>query len=182
MFLSRNGIKTLILTSLFAVLTYIGALIQIPMYLAPITLQTFFVMLSGLLLGSKYGVFSQLLYIFLGLVGLPVFAGGGGIGYVLSPTFGFIIGFIPLAYFSGFAHGNKFRIISFLLIGNLILYCLGTTYIWFIVNNVVGRDLGYITILKGMVIYLPGDFLKVIIAIPLALKIKNRLKMALFSS
>ncbi|WP_207648389.1 biotin transporter BioY [Anaerobranca gottschalkii] len=175
MFPSKNGIKILILTSFFAILTYIGALIQVPMYPAPISLQTLFVMFAGLLLGSKYGVLSQLLYIFLGLLGLPIFTGGGGIGYVLTPTFGFIIGFLPLAYFSGFAKGNNFKVISMLLLGNLILYCIGITYLWFILNKIAGNDLSLITLLKGMTIYLPGDLLKIFITIPIALKIRKRL-------
>jgi biotin transport system substrate-specific component len=62
-----------------------------------------------------------------------------------------------------------------LILGNIILYFIGTTYLWFILNKVGGNELSFITLLKGMAIYFPGDLVKVIIAIPLALKIRERI-------
>jgi biotin transport system substrate-specific component len=86
--------KGFLLSIFFAILTTIGAALTIPISLAPITVETFFVLMSGLLLGPKYGPLSQVLYLSMGLAGLHVFAGGtGGIQSVLSPAFGF-----PLAY------------------------------------------------------------------------------------
>ena len=60
---------------LFAALTAVGSLVTIPLPLIPITLQTFFVYLSGVILGSKRGAFSQILYVLIGIIGVPVFSG-----------------------------------------------------------------------------------------------------------
>ena len=89
--------RNMILAALFAALTAIGAFLQIPTGTVPITLQFLFTALAGLLLGWKWGAVSQLLYVGIGLLGLPVFTQGGGIGYVLQPSFGFLLGLIPAA-------------------------------------------------------------------------------------
>ncbi|HCD71273.1 MAG TPA: BioY family transporter, partial [Thermovirga lienii] len=83
--------KTMVLAAMFAVLTTVGAYIRVPMPVVPFTLQTAFVLLAGVLLGSRIGALSQVLYIIIGLLGLPVFAGGaGGLQTVFRPTFGFL--------------------------------------------------------------------------------------------
>lgn len=74
----RFPVRIMTLSALFAVLTALGAFIRIPFPLVPITLQTFFVFLSGTLLGSRAGALAQVLYVGMGLIGLPVFTGGGG--------------------------------------------------------------------------------------------------------
>jgi len=93
-----SNTKKMILASFFTVLTAIGAFIRIPLPFVPIVLQGLFVILSGMVLGSKWGAISQLAYVTVGIAGLPVFTGGGGIGYVLHPTFGYLIGFIFASY------------------------------------------------------------------------------------
>ncbi len=87
------------LVPLCAALSAAGAFIKIPLWPVAITLQTFFVILSGIILGPRYGALSQLVYLILGLLGLPVFSGGGGLSYIMRPSFGYLIGFIaaPLA-------------------------------------------------------------------------------------
>ena len=93
--------RNMVLAALFAALTAIGAFLQIPTGTVPITLQFLFTALAGLLLGWKWGAISQLLYVGIGLLGLPVFTQGGGIGYVLQPSFGFLLGLIPAAAIIG---------------------------------------------------------------------------------
>ncbi len=92
-----KNIKTrdLIYCALFAALTAIGAFLHFQLFQATITLQFFFTAMAGLLLGAKLGALSQLLYVVLGLVGVPIFAAGGGFGYIFNPTFGFLLGLIP---------------------------------------------------------------------------------------
>src|SRR5208337_2009632 len=90
-----------ILISLFTALTAVGAFIRIPIPYVPLTLQTLMVMFAGLILGSRRGALSQLLYLILGLLGLPIFAQGGGPAYVLQPSFGFLLGFVAGAYVIG---------------------------------------------------------------------------------
>lgn len=93
--------KNLVRMALLAALIAVGAFIRIPVPVCPFTLQFLFTMLAGLLLGSKYGALSVLVYLCVGLLGLPVFADGGGIGYVFQPTFGYLIGFCIASYVTG---------------------------------------------------------------------------------
>ena len=86
-------------TPLTQALTAVGAFIKIPLPYIPFTLQTFFVFYSGILLGAKLGMLSQIIYILIGLVGIPVFSNGGGPSYVFQPSFGFLIGFIISTFF-----------------------------------------------------------------------------------
>ena len=93
--------KNLILVSLFAALTAVGAFIRIPIPFVPFTLQYLFCAFAGILLGPKLGALSQIIYVGMGLIGIPVFTEGGGIAYVFKPTFGYLIGFIVAAYVIG---------------------------------------------------------------------------------
>lgn len=97
----RKSTLSLVMIAMFAALTAIGAFIKVPLPVVPFTLQIVFVLLAGSLLGSRNGLLSQSVYIGIGLVGLPVFTQGGGITYVLQPTFGFLIGFAMAAYVVG---------------------------------------------------------------------------------
>ena len=99
----RNTILgRIMLATLFACLTAIGAQIQIPIGPVPVTLQVFFVLLSGLVLGSKWGAASQLEYLVMGFSGLPVFAQGkSGLTALLGPTGGYLIGFVAGALLAG---------------------------------------------------------------------------------
>ena len=91
-------------TALAAALISAGAFFYIPLGPVPITLQDFFVAISGFVLGARYGAFAVLLYIAGGIVGLPVFSGGrSGLGHILGPTGGYLAGFVFLAFFTGFA-------------------------------------------------------------------------------
>jgi biotin transport system substrate-specific component len=100
--------KGLLLAAFFAALTAVGAVLTVPLPLVPITLQSFFVLMSGLLLGPKYGPLSQALYLAMGLAGLPVFAGGtGGIQRVLSPSFGFLLGYPFVSWATGILSSEK---------------------------------------------------------------------------
>ena len=95
---TKNRLYLLILCSLFAALCAIGAFIKVPLAWLPITLQTFFSTLAGLLLGKKWGTVSVVVYLLLGLIGLPIFTQGGGIGYVTKPTLGFLLGLAPATF------------------------------------------------------------------------------------
>ncbi len=102
----RITTRNMVLCALFAALIAIGAFIRIPVPYVPITFQGFFVLLAGFLLGPKYGAASMLIYIAVGLVRIPVFTEGGGIMYVLKPTFGYLIGFAVCAFVVGYVPGG----------------------------------------------------------------------------
>ena len=91
----------------FTALTAVGAYISIPIGPVPIVLQNFFVILAGLLLGPVRGLVSVTVYLLIGAVGLPVFAGGtGGIGHFFGPTGGYLVGFLPAVFLTGLiSHG-----------------------------------------------------------------------------
>jgi len=129
----KLDVRSMILTSLFAALTAVGAfmVIPLPFSLVPVTLQVFFVLLAGALLGSKLGAISQMVYVFLGCLGLPVFAGGmSGAGVLIGPTGGYIFGFILAAYAVGKLIEGKLKlhyllVFLSLIIGVLIIYLIG---------------------------------------------------------
>ncbi len=179
----RNKTYKMTLVSLFAALTAIGALLKISTPLAPFTLQILFVILSGLLLGPKLGAFSQVIYIILGLVGVPVFSQGGGLGYIISPYFGYLLGFIATAFITGFISKKwagkipsflKFSVSSFA--GLMACYLIALPYMLIIFKFVteVPKSFNFI-ILYGFLIYLPGDTIKIIIAAWLAVQIHKRI-------
>ena len=85
--------KKITYCAIFTALITIGAFIQIPVpFMDYFTLQFFIVLLAGILLGSKLGALAVLLYVVIGLLGLPIFAAGGGLAYIVRPSFGYLIG------------------------------------------------------------------------------------------
>lgn len=92
--------------AVFVVLMVVAAKISIPFYPVALTFQTVVAVLAGLLLGPKYGSAAMAVYVFIGLVGLPVFTSGGGFVYVVQVTFGYTIGFIAAAFAAGLAAGK----------------------------------------------------------------------------
>jgi len=179
--------RDLIITALFTSLTVVGAFISIPIGPVPITLQTFFVVLSGLILGAKLGALSQLTYVILGLIGLPVFSGGtGGLTSIVRPTFGFLISFIVAAYVIGkLTEKNKSlsRIIYSVILGSFVIYVIGVPYFYFIFTNYLGKSINFYAALKYACIpFIPGDIIKAVIAILLAKKLIPRLSKYLNSN
>ncbi|MCK9445123.1 MAG: biotin transporter BioY [Tissierellaceae bacterium] len=171
--------KEMTYVSLFAGLTAVGAFISIPLGEVPITLQTLFVLLSGLILGPKLGFLSQLVYLGLGLVGMPIFTGfTGGPQAILKPSFGFILGFIVAAFIVGkISHsGGKNKptgIWVSTVVGSLIIYLLGLPYMYYILNTVMARGMSFYAVVKmGCLLFLPGDILKLIIASIIAIKLR----------
>ena len=111
----------MILSAMFVALISVGAFIKIPIPVVPFTLQFLFTMLAGLLLGGKRGGFAVCIYIALGLAGVPVFAQGGGVGYIFQPSFGYIIGFAVGAFVTGIGIVYLFGMVYYYLISNFYL-------------------------------------------------------------
>lgn len=157
--------RNLILVSIFAALTAIGAFIRIPIPYVPFTLQYLFCALAGMVLGSKLGALSQLIYVFIGLIGLPVFTEGGGPGYILKPTFGYIIGFIVGAYVVGKITEN-IKILTVKkaffssLIGLIVVYIFGVIYLYGIYNLYLGQVTSIMwAIMYGAIACVGGDII-----------------------
>ena len=169
-------VKDLILTALFAALTAIGAFLGFKFVLASITLQFLFTAMAGVLLGRKYGALSQAVYVLLGLVGVPIFAQGGGFSYVLQPTFGFLLGLIPAACITGMIARRKTASFWWLLLaclaGTAAVYVIGLPYMHCILRFYLNKTWSIQqTVMGGMVIFLPWDVLKAIVASLLAKKL-----------
>lgn len=150
-----------------AVLTALGAFLRIPTGLSSFSLQFLFTALAGILLGPGWGLLSQALYLLLGLLGLPVFTGGGGISYVLHPTFGFLLGMLPQAWITGRLcrrHCDALHLVLASSAGLAALYLVGLPYMHWILTVYLQRDWSlWQTLIGGMLIFLPWDALKLVV-------------------
>lgn len=164
----QSEVRNLVLAALFATLTALGAQVRLTLFVIPFTLQTVFVLLAGGILGRLWGGLSMLLYLLLGLLGLPVFAGGAGPGIVFSPTFGYLLGFPLAAYWVGRYRnqGNWSRLPFwkcwlFMLAGLGWIYLLGVVYLWGVKHLYAGEDFPFRqAVLLGFLLFLPVAVLK----------------------
>lgn len=170
--------KSLILCSLFTALIVVGAFIKIPVPVVPFTLQFLFTTLAGLLLGSKRGMISVVVYMILGLIGLPVFSEGGGIWYILKPSFGYIIGFCIGTFVTGLiAERMKEKTIPRYLLANftglMIVYVVGMVYYYIICNYVINTPIAFGPLfLYCFLLAVPGDICLCIFAAVLVKKVR----------
>ena len=145
------------LTATFVALIALGAWISIPFVPVPLTLQTFFVLLAGVLLG-RWGFLPPLCYVVLGALGLPVFHNGlSGVGVLLGPTGGFLLGFVVAGLMVGLAYertGKAGRMVG-LALGRLAIYACGAA--WMLLST--GMTLPA-AIVVGALPFLPGDAVK----------------------
>lgn len=177
-----TAVNTLALMIGFALLTALAAQIRfhIPGTPVPITAQTFAVLLSGAVLGSRAGAGSQLVYWLMGAVGLPVFAqASGGWGAATGATFGYLFGFVVAAWLVGaLAERGKDRTvrsaIPAFLAGNAVIYLFGVPWLMYSVEsfNTIGAALA-----AGLTPFIVGDIIKIIgagVALPAAWKLTQR--------
>jgi len=174
----KRSLRGMVYASMFGALTAVGAYIMIPLPPVPITMQTLFVSLAGALLGGSLGALSQVVYILLGVIGLPVFAGGkAGAGVLLGPTGGYLIGFVVGAYVIGKLTAIRKKpgfiwLVCAMSIGIALVYLLG------IIQLMIVAKLDYDkAIAVGLLPPLPGDILKIIMAALITLKIRDHLRL-----
>ena len=176
----RISTKDMVLIPLFTALIAVGAFIKIPMPTCPLTLQWFFVMCAGILLGSRKGALSAFIYVLLGLIGIPIFTGGGGFWYVFQPTFGYFIGFILCAFMIGLMVEKKVNVFAACAVATVILYLIGSAYGYVILNFYSegdGMPLGKL-VMSFCVLPLPGDIIKIILAGLVGGRVRKILKIA----
>ncbi|WP_282920652.1 biotin transporter BioY [Ignavigranum ruoffiae] len=174
-------IKTLTVSAIFLALLIVCSQISVPLPPVPITLQTFAVFLIGLILPVKYAFLTTATYLLAGLVGLPVFAQwSGGFSKVLSPTFGFVISFIIASGFMSLYLRDKTSkslkdYIFACLIGTVIIYLVGLTYLTIILNLVMNNQYTFVQILNfAFIPFIPGDILKMVLAVIVAKKTEKQ--------
>ena len=166
-----------------AVLCILGPLsLPLPVSPVPISLGTLGVYLAIALLGRRLGTISCLLYLLLGMVGLPVFTrDGGGAARLLGPTGGYLVGYLFLAVIAGTfvekASGITWKAYAFsgmgMLLGTAVLYLFGTLWLAY----TAGMDF-YGALWAGVIPFIPGDLLKMIAAVLLGTTLRERLNQA----
>ena len=173
----KTSIKGLVYAALFGALTATGAFIVIPLPPVPITAQTFFLNVSAILLGGQLGAVSQFIYVMLGVLGIPVFAGGkAGLGVIFGPTGGYLLGFIIAAFVIGMVNRTKksagiFWNIFSMLIGMLIIYFLGSLQL-----SLVAKMSFHKALAIGVLPFIPGDVIKILLAGIISSRLKGRVK------
>ena len=179
--LAKNIKQTKILKFIFlaligTIILAISSKIKIPFYPVPMTMQTLVVLSIGVILGWKLGLATIILYLFEGLIGLPVFAGtpekGIGISYMIGPTGGYLVGFISSVFIAGFVNLNKNIFIKFFLISISIfaIYITGVPWLAYL----AGWEIAYVWGIKNFVL---AEILKIAI---LALSTEKLLKFRKF--
>jgi len=158
----------------FAALIAIGAFIRIEIPVEPyamhFTLQWFFVLLAGFLLGGKRAAMSVCVYLIIGLMGVPVFASGGGLAYLIRPTFGFLLGFALAAFVMGMMTEKRpkasfFGMLLISIAGLAAYYGIGILYFYFISNYVINMPVGWkVVLINCCLLTVFEDFLLCVLA------------------
>ena len=186
---SLSNTRNLVLCAMCAAITCILAPLSIPLAGGvPVSLATFAVMLSGVLLGGPLGALSQLIYVLLAAVGLPVLAGWtGGLGIVLGMTGGYIIGYIPCAWLTGLIYkkygetAKKPVKILFMIIGmtagNIVLYVIGTAWFMFITEMTLEASLA-----ACVIPFIPGNIIKMAAVIIIGLPVENAIRRTAYAN
>jgi len=175
---TRGQIYPLAMTAVMAAVMAVVSPFSVSVGPIPLSFCTLVIYLDAYILGWKRGTAAVLVYILLGLVGMPVFSGfGAGLGKVAGPTGGYIVGYLPLALLAGAAveksHKNRVLQIAGMVLGTAVLYALGTA--WFCVQS--GSGLGKA---MGLCVlpFLPGDTLKIAAAAAVGPVLQARLERA----
>ncbi len=179
-------VRQMALTAMMAALISVLAPIAIPLAGGvPVSLATLAVMLTGALLKEKLGTLATLIYILIGMIGLPVFAGySAGAAIVFGMTGGYIIGYLPLAYITGLVYRrysregtNTAALAAGMVLGTVVLYALGTA--WFMKST--GMTLSA-SLAACVIPFLPGDVLKMAVVAVLAPRLENSVSHVLAAS
>lgn len=173
-----NTRKTLLI-ALFTGLIIVGTFIKIPLPPVPITLQSFFVILAGLLGGMSFGFIATFLYILLGLIGLPVFTSGGGLAALIGPTGGYLFSMVIASAIAGFfservkSEDDKIKHIIFCAIGGLLaslfIFTFGVTWLKFSLNMDWNKALNV-----GVYPFIIGDIIKLVVTLIITYNFKVR--------
>ena len=176
---SKEKLKRMVMISLFAAVLCIFAPFTIPLGIIPLSLSTFVLYLTAVILG-KTAVFPVLVYILIGAVGLPVFSGGiGGLERLLGPTGGFIFGYIPCTLISGIiAERTKRKVFLFIgmFVSTIAMYLIGVP--WMV--TVLGAEdinAAIAVISVNILPFVPVDVIKMVLAVVLGCSIKKRVKL-----
>lgn len=178
----RTSTANITRCALFVVLITIGSFIKVPIPLSPFTLQFLMTSLAGLLLGPKWGTAAVAAYVAAGLLGLPIFAEGGGIGYIANPNFGYLIGFILGTWVTARIapperEATRPRLIGSCFAGLAVCYVIGMAYLYLVSNYLIGTPVTFAALMWFcLVLAIPGDALLCFVAAEMALRIRPALQ------
>lgn len=170
--------REITLSAILLALLIVCSQLVIPIGPIPITLQTLAVLMMGYLLSPKNTLLTTSIYLIMGVSGLPVFAGfSGGFHMLLTPAFGFVLGFIPASYIQAkylksFSNLEMKHLLFSGFIASLITYLIGLTYMAGILNLYLDSQMNFTQILMvGLIPFIPGDLIKLAVASLLAKRI-----------
>ena len=174
--MKNSKTMSITMTALMTAVLCILAPFSIPLSTIPISLGTFAVYLCAAILGPKRGMISVLLYLLLGLVGLPVFAEGmAGFGVLAGPTGGYLIGYFFIAFFTGYFAKRWLRkpiiVLLGMVIGTIGCYLIGTIWLGLQLNLGIWEAL-----MAGVIPFIPGDIIKMIACTAIALPVRAQIK------
>lgn len=174
---SRSNIYTMCMIAVMTAVTCVLAPLAIPIGEVPISFTNLVIYVTLYLLGWKRGSVSFLVYLLIGMVGVPVFSGfAGGLGKLAGPTGGYIIGFLPMAIIAGWVidhtHSRLLQLLGMIL-GTAVCYALGTAWYCFSTNTGVMAAL-WLCVIPFIV----GDLVKMVLAMTMGSVIRSRLEKA----
>ena len=161
----------------FAAIIAVSAWITVPAYV-PFTMQTFAVFFAAGVLGTKKGTLAVLVYILLGVLGLPVFSGGrAGLGVLFGETGGYIIGFVPAVYLCGSLNDvpkSRFPLFLSMLAGLCVIYVLGLLWFWLVYAQ--GDEAKSLLMIAsgGILPFIVPDLIKIALATVVVGQLKRR--------
>ena len=161
-----------------AVLCVLGPLsLMIPVSPVPVSLTNFAVCLAAVILGMRRAALSTLVYLLIGFIGVPVFSAfTGGPGKLLGPTGGYLIGFLALALIAGYFvdrnPGKPALGVVGMATGTLVLYAMGTAWLAYVAGMTFSQAL-----MAGVVPFIPGDLVKILLAALVGYPVKRRLRL-----
>ena len=167
-------LKNIILVIFGTLLLTVSAKVQVPFWPVPMTMQTFVVFLIGMTYGWRLALFTLLAYLFEGAIGLPVFAKGGGLAYLIGPTAGYLYGMffasivIGMLSQKGFSNSYALCLIA-LIIGSIIIFALGVGYL----GSIIGYDKA---ITAGLMPFIPSELFKIALAVAIIPSLSKNFK------
>ncbi len=175
---TRSKIYILAITAVMSAVMCVLAPIAIPVGPVPVTLATLVLLLSVYILGWKFCTVSIIIYLLLGMAGLPVFSGfSGGLAKLVGPTGGYLIGYIPMAVIAGlFIEKTRNRLMHIvgMVLGTAVLYVFGTAWFCVLTSSALGTALTLCVIP-----FLPGDIAKIVVALLFGSVLRKSLTKAL---
>ena len=172
---NNNSVRMQVLCALFAAVCAVCSQLTIPIQPVPITLGTFAALMAGGFLGKRYGLISLVIYLILGMAGVPVFSMmRAGFSVLAGPSGGFIIGFAPMAFVVGLVMekwGDSFKnMLLATMLGTAVCYAMGLAWFMFLTGTGI-----WPAMVMCMFPFLPGDLAKIVLASFLVSKYRRKL-------